>query len=204
MAIKPAGLQLSDALVRKARLARCRGIASWGLEHGGVIENPTSSFPRCRSALIARNCVRPSWNFLSLSLSLPFSFLFVRFLSRIWIVFFSFLYLASEGGKEKRFLSYLTLSRGVFESFWSSWSKGKTSVSKDACTFSSLPCACHGRGWNNGFYLFIFNSQILFTTRNRWKRDARVKECSPIRSYLSRETWTSIGGRRGNIGSWKG
>lgn len=85
MAIKPAGLQLSDALVRKARLARCRGIASWGLEHGGVIENPTSSFPRCRSALIARNCVRASWNFLSLSLSLPFSFLFVRFLSRIWI-----------------------------------------------------------------------------------------------------------------------
>lgn len=78
MAIKPAGLQLSDALVRKARLARCRGIASWGLEHGGVIENPTSSFPRCRSALIARNCVRASWNFLSLSLSpspsLSFSF----------------------------------------------------------------------------------------------------------------------------------
>lgn len=83
MAIKPAGLQLSDALVRKARLARCRviemnGIASWGLEYGSVIENPTSSFPRCRSALIARNCVRASWNFLSLSLSpspsLSFSF----------------------------------------------------------------------------------------------------------------------------------
>ena len=43
----------------------------WGEEeHGGVIENPTSGFPRCRSALIARNCVRASWNFLSLSLSL--------------------------------------------------------------------------------------------------------------------------------------
>lgn len=75
MAIKPAGLQLSDALVRKARLARCRVIENeryrWGLggeegeEHGGVIENPTrAAFPRCRSVLIARNCVRASWNFL--------------------------------------------------------------------------------------------------------------------------------------------
>lgn len=171
MAIKSAGLQLSDALVRKARLARCRviemnSIASWGLEHGGVIENPTSSFPRCRSALIARNCVRASWNFLSLSLSLPFSFLFVRFLSRIWIVFFSFLYLASEGGKEKRFLCYLTLSRGVFESFWSSWSKGKTSVSKDACFRLSRVRVKGGDEIMDFIYLYFQFANLIYDEKS--------------------------------------
>lgn len=143
MAIKPAGLQLSDALVRKARLARCRVIENeryrWrlggeeGEEHGGVIENPTrAAFPRCRSVLIARNCVRASWNFLLPPVKknevtpvrmigrLPFSFLFVRrdlFVSRIWIVLLIFLSREREGERKRKEIPDLTLSRRVFESF---------------------------------------------------------------------------------------